>query len=348
MKILITGSSGFIGWELTKTLANQGHEIKAYSRRIPEELSHERVQWIVGDLNDEESMREAMRGCEQVYHMAGIAKMRTKNPNDFYKINVDGTENVLRCALKTGVNRVVFTSTCGVFGRSLNIPISEEDIRLDPFNNDYDLSKYMAEQTVKKYVDQGLDVVIVNPSRVFGPGKLSLANSSTKLIKQYLKGTIVAVPGTGHAISNFVFVEDIVNGHVKAMENGRKGERYIIGGHNISFHQLLDYLQELTGIQTNRLSIPVWVMRVGAALDVVRSKIFGSEITIVPADVSRFCQNRMLCSNKASEHFGYEITDIKTSLKKTVEYLRKNVSDDIILKGSIRVERKFNLKTSQL
>lgn len=342
MKIFITGASGFIGWQLTKNLANQGNKIIVFGRRIPQELHHENVEWTVGSLSNSIEIKAAMAGCDQVYHMAGLAKMRTKNPQDFYTINVEGSENIFQSALECGVKRVVFTSTCGVFGRSLNTPICEEDIRLDPFNNDYDLSKFMAEQKAAEYNRRGLEIVIVNPPRVFGPGKMTLANSTTKFIHRIAKGGIVAIPGDGNAVSNFVFVEDIVNGHIQAMKDGHPSERYILGGHNLSYNEVVNQVSSLTGRRPLMIHVPAWVMRLGAMIDNFRCSCTGAEPTIEPDDVSRFVTHRMLSPAKAIKHFNYRITDLQESLIKTIQFLgcevKKGLKDD----SNFQISKDYN------
>ena len=321
MKILITGASGFIGWELAKKLVAQGNELIAYGRRIPENLTHDHITWIKGDFSSLNEICKVMAECEEVYHLAGIAKMQLKRPKIFYDFNVGVTERLLEASLKVGIRRFLFTSTCGVFGKSLAKPIAENDIRLEPFNNDYDLSKYMAEQKVHEYVQKGLDAVIVNPSRVFGPGQLTFPNAMTRFIDSYFKRSFIATPGSGEAVSNFAFIEDVVKGHILAMKNGKSGHRYIIGGHNLSYNQLLDAIEDVSSIRRLRIHVPKGLMLTLAQLDVLRSAIMGSELTIRPSDVSRFCNHRKLSSAKATDHFGYEITDLNLALTKTIQFL---------------------------
>ena len=189
MKVFITGATGFIGRNLVLMLAEGGSEINALYRdsgRI-EGIKHEKITWFRGDLSDRDSICLAMKDCEQVYHIAAFASLSIRNPGMIYQQNVQGTVNVLDCASSLGIKKLVFTSTAGVFGPTRGEILDETAPYPEEMFTDYIRSKAEAEKVVLEYVGKGMDIVIVNPTRVFGPGLLSTSNAAG-IMDQYLKG----------------------------------------------------------------------------------------------------------------------------------------------------------------
>ena len=184
MKIFVTGASGYIGNKLAHVLANRGNKVHAFVHSPGAEklLQHPNIAIFEGDILDKESVSIAMRECRQVYHTAGIVKLWAKDPNIFYEKNVAGTNNVLEAALKEGVSKLVHTSTCGVWGPCNDHLLIENDPRTTSFDNDYDLSKYLGEKSVKEYCSKGLFTVIVNPPRIYGPGLLRRSSGVNRRI----------------------------------------------------------------------------------------------------------------------------------------------------------------------
>jgi nucleoside-diphosphate-sugar epimerase len=175
-------------------------------------------------------------------------KCGAATPDDYHETNVTGTRNVLETAAKTcGVQKLVYTSTCGVWGPTIKHPMTETDPRITGFPIAYERTKYLAELEVQKFVKQGLPVVIVNPSRVYGEGPITDSNTVGKMVSGYLKGTWRFIPGNGEQVANYAFLDDVVAGHIAAMDRGVIGERYILGGHDISFNDFFKTLQAHIG-----------------------------------------------------------------------------------------------------
>jgi nucleoside-diphosphate-sugar epimerase len=322
MKYCITGAGGYIGWTLANTLANAGHEVRALDIAPPNTPVSSNIEWMKGSVLDPCSLKQAFEGCSHVYHCAGIVSLFEKDPEIFYSINVDGTQNVLDAAVFCGVKRVVFTSSAGVIGHSLETPLTEDDIRLSAFDNHYDLSKHLAEEKARAFARNGLEVVIVNPPRVFGPGKASYSNAITRLAKHFITSSYYLVPGNGEAKANYAFVEDVVHGHIGAMHLGRSGQRYTLGGHNLSYNELYKLLQEVTGLRRRRIAVPVNVLRPMAYAALGINQITGRKPFMTPKLVTRFTEHRMLSSEKALAELDYKITDIRLALKKTVDFIK--------------------------
>jgi nucleoside-diphosphate-sugar epimerase len=321
MKILVTGATGYIGWELCKRLSFQGNEVNAMCRSMANLPTLPGINWVKGNVEDKKSVISAMEGCRQVYHAAAFARMTAHDTSQFFRINVDGTQHVLEAATYHDVERVLYTSTAGVIGRSLLTPMTEDDVRLEPFNNDYDLSKHMAEVCVRAYANNGKHAVIVNPSRVVGPGKITYANAVTRTISNYLQYPFYMVPGTGEAICNYVYIDDVINGHLVAMKHGRNGERYILGGTNSSYNNLFALLNHITGLQRSRIALPQKALVGFAYLHMAFKYLQRADAILTPELGKRLCQHRMLSHEKASRELGYTPTDLDTSLRKTLAFL---------------------------
>lgn len=323
IRVLVTGASGFIGRKLAFTLAEMGYDVIALCRNAdhPFLLPHPNIQFVKGDVMDKPSLLRAMKNCHEVYHTAAMAKMWCKNEQDFYDVNVVGTRNVLECALQSGINKVVHTSTCGVWGPTLNLPVGEDDPRAVGFPISYERTKYLAELEVKEYVKRGLDVVIVNPSRVYGDGPITDSNTVSKMVSGYVNGTWHFIPGDGNAIANYVFVDDVVSGQIAAMQHGRSGERYILGGEDISFNGFFHALQQITGKKRRLYKIPLSLIKAYSIVELFKTKLFGITPFFLPEFADRLRFNQQYKSEKAIKELNYQITPFVAGLNITVKHL---------------------------
>lgn len=323
MRILITGATGFIGVKLCLRLANQGHIIHALYRSESkiQQLKHDNIRLLKGDITNIRSLEFAMQSCDYVYHLASYTKLWVKNHDTYSKINYQGTLNVLNVANKLGIKKIVVTSTAGVFGPSTNNIVSEKSKKPTDFFTEYELTKAKAEDLVKDHVRKGQNVVIVNPTRVFGPGLLSASNSVTKIISLYIKGRFRIIPGNGKSIGNYVFIDDVVNGHILAMEKGEKGERYILGGINVSYIEFFKSLANVSGKKYSQFKLPVFLMLSISLLMFFLGRRFGIAPLITPCWVRKYCYNWELSCKKAIEKLRYEITPLEEGLRRTVCYL---------------------------
>ena len=321
MKFFITGGTGFIGEGLINRLLNEGKEVVALCRSDKGLMEKEGLAWKKGSLEDADSLIRAMEGCTHVFHCAGLARLWDPDTEAFFRVNVKGTENILAAASYHDVEKLVYTSTAGVLGRSLSSPISEEDPRLEPFDNDYDLTKYLAEERVREYAAGGRQAVIVSPSRVYGPGTLSQSNSVTKTLVNYIRQNFYLVPGNGAPRSNYVFVDDVVEGHMLAMQKGAPGEKFTLGGENLSYNELYEQFKMVTGLERRRISIPAGAITLGAYTMMGWTRISGRPPVITPWFAKRLFHDRMLSIEKAESVLGYRATPMKEALSRTLEFL---------------------------
>lgn len=324
MKVLVTGATGFIGRQLTLALATSGYDVKALCRNTdhPYLIKHKNIEPVLGNILYKQSLLRAMEGCTLVYHTAAMAKMWCRNPDDYHDTNVTGTRNVLEIAAQTGVKKIVHTSTCGVWGPTIKHPMTETDPRISGFPIAYERTKYLAELEVQNFVKQGLPVTIVNPSRVYGEGPVTDSNTVGKIIAGYLKGKWRVIPGNGEQVANYAFLDDVVAGHIAAMDKGVAGERYILGGHDISFNAFFDTLRQVSGMQRTLLKIPLNAIELYSRLEWLKTRLTGLSPRFLPEFAERLKYDQKYCSNKAIDQLGYNITPFSEGLYKTVSYIK--------------------------
>jgi len=324
MKIFVTGATGFIGVPLSLSLAKSGHIVHALyrteSKTLP--LEHKNIRLFKGDLLDAESVKDAMQGCDTVFHAGAFAGMWARDPKTIYDSNVAGTGTVLDAAKQNRVEKIIFTSTAGVFYPVQGRDVHESCSRAGDHFSDYDRSKHMAEELILEYIDQGMDVVMVNPTRVYGPGVMSESNGVTRWVDVCLRKNWALIPGRGGCNGNYVFIDDVVRGHILAMERGRAGERYLLGGSNISYEGFISVLEDVTQRKFKKVKIPLRMMKGAAGSFQFFSKISGKPPLITPQFVEKLICDCLVSSGKAARDLGYQITELFDGLKKTVAWLK--------------------------
>ncbi len=323
MKILITGTGGFIASNLALKLAeNPGVQIRGvFHTKLNPVLQKPNIELLQGNILDKKFLEKAMHGCEKIFHVAALANNWSPNSNDFYEVNVTGTENILQMGLREGIHKIVVTSTAGTIGPSINgSPVNEE--QNSTLFGHYEKSKKMAEEKISDYLDKGMELVIVNPTRVFGPGEMSKSNAVTKIIQKYIEKKWKFIPGNGDHIGNYSFVEDVVNGHILAMEKGKTGNRYILGGHNLSFTEFISIVSEVSGIKNKLAAIPMGVIGLFGLVEDVGAFLFHREPQITYSWVKKYKANWTTSTKKAENELGYTITPIYEAIEKTVNWLR--------------------------
>lgn len=332
MRYFISGATGFIGERLALRLAAEGHSVNAFirSKSRAEALKHPRIFLFEGDLLNTESIDTAMQGCDFAFHLAAYARVWSKDKSLPEKINVQGTVAVLRSALQHKVARVVFTSTGGTLEPSdSGKPSSESTPRTIGYFNAYEATKAAAEDQALLFAGKGLEVIIVNPTRVYGPGLFSESNAMTKIISQFNAGKWRIIPGDGSKMGNYVFVDDVVDGHLLAMEKGKSGERYILGGENASYDRFFEKLRIITGRKQRLFHIPYGMMYFSGLLQYYFSQITGRPPLITPQWIRKYLHHWAVSSRKAEQELGYTVTSLDDGLTKTIEWLNQKTDQTI-------------------
>jgi len=326
MKVFVSGATGFIGIQLVKRLVKDGNTVHALYRSDAkaELIRFPGIELFKGDILDISSLEKAMNGCEEGYHTAAYAGVSFGDPGMMFRYNVDGTMNIIEAAGHQGVRRVVVTSTAGILGPSDGEAVNETTPAPLSYFTEYEASKHRMEMKLIGRTNKDPEVVIVNPSRVFGPGYLSISNGVTRMIKKYVEGGWRFIPGDGNSLGNYVFVEDVVTGHLQAMKKGKPGERYVLGGENITYNQLFGLIREESGTHKKLFKIPLWLMLISAGIMKVGSKITGRPPQLDSGFVRKFNHNWIVSSNKASEVLGYRPMDVRTGIQKSVQWIKNS------------------------
>jgi nucleoside-diphosphate-sugar epimerase len=323
--IFVTGSTGFIGTKLVNELVRLGHTVHALTRGTSNKdgLSHERIRLVTGDILDRSSLQKGMEGCTQVYHLAAYAKNWSRDTSVFFKQNVEGMRNVLEAAKTSGVERVVLTSTIVTFGPTAQGVIGHEEMPriTQRYYTEYEETKAIAEQEALRHAASGLPVVIVNPTRVYGPGKLTEGNSVSLMIDMYDRGKVPVLLNGGANIANYVLVDDLVRGHILAMEKGKVGHRYILGGENASLKQLFELVDEVSGKKHFQMNLPPRIAYLYAGFEKKKAELLGLYPLITPGWVETFLQDWVYVHSKAERELGYTIVPLKEGIRMTYEWL---------------------------
>jgi len=325
MKAFVTGGTGFVGSAVIRKLLAEGHQVRALVRsgantRMLDGLSVERVS---GDLSDVSLLQNAMIGCEWVFHVAALYAYWGYTRDEFYRPNVEGTRHVLEAAAKSNIMRIVHTSSIASLGIPRDGTPGTEDtpVTIKDMLSDYKRSKFLAEEVVREFVANGLPVVIVNPAAPVGIGDHKPTQTG-KMIVDYLNNKMPAYVDTGLTI---VDVDDVAKGHLLAMEKGKIGERYILGGENLSLKQVLDLLSDVSGKPQVRARIPRAVALGWAYLDTGLARLNPKHIPAATPDAVRVSTKKEYFSSaKAIHELGYTFIPAREALRKAVEWYRAN------------------------
>ena len=324
MKALVTGATGFVGGAVARALIRAGVDVRvlARSQSDTQNLSGLPVERVEGDLLNPASLRTALAGCQQLYHVAAYYALWAKDPSIFYDINVTGTCNVLTAARLAGIQRTVYCSTIGAIGLPADGGLGSENtpVSLDQMAGHYKRSKYLAEQEVLKFASEGLPVVIVNPSAPVGAADVK-PTPTGQVIVDFMKGRMPAYIETG---LNIVDVDDVAAGHLLAMEKGRQGERYILGCRNLMLKDVFDILSGLTGIKAPSLRLPRSAVLPLAYVNQWIANLTGQPPRI-PLEGVKMAKYRMHydCS-KAIRELGIPQTPPEAALEKAVQWFRSH------------------------
>ena len=323
MKVLVTGATGFVGAAVARALNAAGLEVRVLVRRDSDlrNLRHLKVEQAYGDLRDRASLRRALSGCSQLYHVAAHYALWAKDPSVFYEVNVTGTRTLLETARELSTGRIVYTSTIGAIGLPAHGGLGTEEtpVSLSQMAGDYKRSKYLAEQEVLKLARAGLPVVIVNPSAPVGEGDIK-PTPTGQMIVDFMKGRMWAYIDTG---MNLVDVDDVAVGHLRAMERGRVGERYILGNRNLSLREIFEILSGLTGVPAPRIKLPWQAVLPLAHVNRWMADYLTHRPPRIPLEGVRMAKYRMHYDcNKAVRELGLPQTPAETALEKAVKWFR--------------------------
>jgi dihydroflavonol-4-reductase len=323
MKALLTGATGFVGGAVARALVAAGIHVRTLVRPGSDltNLAGLKVEQTLGDLRDRESLRRALLGCEQLYHVGAHYALWAKDPAIFYDINVTGTRTLMEAAREVGTRRIVYCSTIGAIGLPPGGGLGTEETPVSPAQmaGHYKRSKYLAEQEVLNLARQGLPVVIVNPSAPVGAADVK-PTPTGQIIVDFMMGRMPAYIETG---MNLIDVDDVAAGHLLAMEKGRVGERYILGNRNLMLREVFEMLSRLTGVKAPALKLPRQAILPLAYLNQWLSDYVTHRPPRIPLEGVRMAKYRMHYDcRKAIRELGLPQTLPEVALDKAVRWFR--------------------------
>ncbi len=321
MKALVTGATGFVGSAVARSLVQKNFSVRALARPTSDlsNLEGLDVEIAYGDLTDRESLIPALKGCQVLFHVAADYRLWVPRPEEIYRNNVQGTINIMEAALQTGVERVVYTSSVATLGLNPDGSPANEDtpVSLDDMIGHYKRSKFLAEKEVKRLIrEKGLEAVIVNPSTPAGPRDIK-PTPTGRMILEAAQGKMPAYVDTG---LNIVHVDDVAKGHLLALEKGETGERYILGGENMSLKTILGIIAEITDQPPPRINLPHNLILPVGYLAEAWAKISGKE-PMVTVDGIKLAKKKMFFSiEKARKDLGYTAQPAHKALEDAVRW----------------------------
>lgn len=325
MLAFVTGATGFLGSHVARVLVEQGARLRLLVRSTSDvrNIADVNAEQVEGDLRNTESFEKALAGCDALFHVAADYRLWVRDPEQMYRSNVEGTRSLIEVARKQGVRRVVYTSTVATMGFGSNGTLTDENspVSLDDMIGPYKRSKFMAEQAAFEAARAGVDVVVVNPTTPIGERDLK-PTPTGRIVVDFLKRRFPAYVDTG---LNLVDATECARGHVQAFEKGKAGERYILGGENLTLKQILDRLAAITGLPSPRVKLPyVFALAAGVVDETVTGRILGKEPRAT-IDAVRMGRKKMfITSAKAERELGWSPGPVDGALRRSVEWFRTN------------------------
>jgi dihydroflavonol-4-reductase len=330
MLAFVTGATGFLGSHVARELAEQGADLRLLVRANSSlknleglKVGTTRAETATGDLRDPGSLEKAMVGCEVVFHVAADYRLWVRDPAEMYRSNVEGTRAILDAARKNAVRCVVYTSSVATMGFTGNGRPADEDspVSMADMIGHYKRSKFMAEQVALEAGRTGMRVVTVNPTTPIGEQDVK-PTPTGRIVVDFLKRKFPAYVDTG---LNLVDVRECARGHLSALEKGKSGERYILGGENLTLKQILDKLGAISGLPSPNVKLPYFVAYIAGALDeTVTGRLLGREPRAT-VDTVRMGKKKMWASSgKAERELGWKTLPADAALRRAVEWFRTN------------------------
>ncbi len=321
MTTFVTGGTGFIGTKLIEALVTSGEEVKALTRKTSDVKTLEGlgVEITYGDILDRGSLSGEMKGCDTLFHLANIYEWWIPDINDYYRINVEGTKFVLSEALSQGINKAIYVCTAAALGQKKGEIGNEQTEHREYHLSQYTKSKYFAEQEALKISSEGLYLVRIHPSAVFGPGDTKV---SGKVVLDFLEGKTPGIifPNTKVAL---VYVYDVVKGLLLAKEKGKPDERYILSGGNLSMREIYDLISEVAGIPPLKRTIPDTMVRLLATFQTAMASVTKKPPHLAK-DFVRFLEHGFMLDNtKSKEELGLEYTPFPQAFKETIDWMKE-------------------------
>ena len=325
MRVFLTGGTGFLGHELLRALVARRHAVTALIR-VPEAAVTlpAGVEPVLGAVERPETYRAALTGQDAVVHTAALVKMWARDRSEFDRVNVGGTERLIRAASEAGVPRIVYTSSFIALGPSNGRPLVEDDPRrTTEVHNDYERTKVEADATARRLIAEGHPLTVLYPGVIYGPGLLTDGNLVARNVIPVLNGTMPF--GMALQAWSYAYIDDVVNGFMGVVETPAPSRRYILGGDNRTGAEFYAALEQASGRKPPRFAIPMGVAACAGWCEFALAQLFGRQPRLLTHEVVRIYRRAWAYdSSRAAREIGYRITPLAAGLRNLVDWLRKN------------------------
>ena len=340
--VLVTGGTGFIGARMVRMLVERGHRTKVLARpgsslRALADIDPRRIDVVRGDVTIGHTVFRALAGCDRLFHVAAHFKMWSRHPQEILDAAVMGTRETLEAARLRGIEKIVVTSSTATLGATREAtPMDESAVFNRPDSAPYVVAKWKAEQVALDMARAGMPIVLVNPATVLGPGDYK-PTPSADLVLTHLKWKLpFGMPIAPGGIS-IVDVDDVARGHLLAMDKGRVGERYILGGSNVTFEQFYVALSEITGLHGPGMTIGSGLAKLGGALAELIARWFGGEPQLTYKMARDYVGAFVwVASERAERELGYSSRPLRATLARAVRFFLEN--------GAVPAERARHIR----
>ncbi len=320
---LVTGSNGSIGNVLVRELLKRGRNVRALIRSTSDTTSLEglNIEKISGSILDKGSLDRAFKGVDTVYHLAGVISIMPGNKKFIREANFEGTRNVISACKGSGVRKLVYTSSIHALKEPPEGTIIDEKMPFVPENDrgEYDRSKALASLAVRQASKDGLPSTVVCPTGVLGPYDFRLSPIAQTFVDFFNRQLLMAVGGA----YDFVDVRDVASGHIMAAEKGRDGETYILSGERVTMDRMFNMLQEITGVKSPKLKIPLWLAKIAGYCTPVYYNLANKTPRFTSYSICTLGSNSFISHQKASRELGYDPRPIRESIEDTFKWFRE-------------------------
>lgn len=320
MKVLLTGGAGFLGGAITRALLEAGHDVVLLVRGGRRPGLPDAAEVVDGDIRDADRFLSASLGCDAIIHTAAMVKIWSARRQDFDDINIGGLRNAIAAARARGI-RLVYTSSFFAVGPSGPGPVDESAEHPGAYGNDYERTKAAASAVARAFAAEGGDIVILYPGVVYGPGELTDGNLVAKLIADQMNGRLPGIVGPGDRLWSYAFVDDVAAAHVAALEKGRRGERYLLGGANATLTEVFAIASKRAGRVLSPRRIPFGLARLTGRAMWLWADITGKMPDLTHEAVGLFEKEWAYRSDKAARELGFRVRPIADGIGALVDWL---------------------------
>jgi NAD+-dependent farnesol dehydrogenase len=323
--ILLTGATGYLGSRIARELIARREPFRVFVRdpkRLEFNPATGEGEVALGDISDSAALRNAMSGVRRVIHTAALVKMWVRDRRDFWRVNVEGLQKLLRAADEAGVQRVVYTSSFIALGPSSDPSTDETLRRAGPFSDAYEETKAQALEWVRSEGVRRFPIIVTFPGVIYGPGPKTEGNLVGGMVDQFVSGKFPGILGSGEQRWSFAFNDDVVRAHLAALDKGKPGEEYLLAGDNRSLNDFFQILTNVTHVQNPIRHLPFTLGKVVGAMEVGRARAFGHSPQLTPGVVEIFKHDWVYSSAKAVRDLDYKVTPLEEGLVKTLREKR--------------------------